>query len=788
MQRFRLLSIALVFVVAISSPALAIKEWTVMVYMAADNNLEPAAINDLNEMETAGSSADVDIVVQIDRIPGFDDTNGDWTTTRRYHILKDSDPAIIGSELIQDLGELNMGDPATLHDFVAWARATYPANHYFLIIWDHGSGWQKSIEGVDELGNLACDKSPENGSPDALSRSRTAEIPAPIPPLPFGRSGFKSAGNDETNRDQLFNFETELALEPFPKLDIVGFDACVMAMIETAYQLKDQADCFIASEESEPGDGWAYDDFLGYMIAQPSYSPAQVCSLVVLTYSNYWSTHPWPLGELEQTLSAISLNDLVQVTDALDALVTQIIGGDSWPELLSMPPAEQFGGDEPYIDLYDYADLISVYVSNPAIGSAANALKLSLSQAVLINRTELGHLYAHGLSIYFPQSLLSLDPRYYNGSVAFAELTSWPSFLLYFMGGGSYVFDFPEPNDVPSQTGLPLDPQYSVHSWVSSLFDNDWYLINGGMDETIAVSLYPPGDADLDLLVYAPDGVTLVASSQNRGTGVVETIDLSGDDYPYFRALVRGYNSFSTSPYQIDCNQAIDRYGWFELSYDDDVPYGGYYSTGVGDVLGSSFSLPTYPMTLDRVWIDFTSLAGDGVGDGTFYLLLFDNYGPIVDPFDIGALTPNQLGWSYLDLSEWRPVVYTDLFVGIWYDGTNTPSVGYDDVSSGRDYYFNWNAGTWEPMSQSLFIRLDASYPCSCPYQCDYDEDGFLTALDMGHMIDVLFFGKVDITDPGCPTTRLDFDLDGFSTPLDLGKLIDHLFYGTGPPLDPCAQ
>lgn len=77
---------------------------------------------------------------------------------------------------------------------------------------------------------------------------------------------------------------------------------------------------------------------------------------------------------------------------------------------------------------------------------------------------------------------------------------------------------------------------------------------------------------------------------------------------------------------------------------------------------------------------------------------------------------------------------------------------------------------------------------CSCPFQCDYDADGFLTALDLGSLIDVLFAGKPEVTDPDCPTSRGDFDCDSFPTALDLGKLIDHLFAGGLPPCDPCSH
>jgi hypothetical protein len=77
---------------------------------------------------------------------------------------------------------------------------------------------------------------------------------------------------------------------------------------------------------------------------------------------------------------------------------------------------------------------------------------------------------------------------------------------------------------------------------------------------------------------------------------------------------------------------------------------------------------------------------------------------------------------------------------------------------------------------------------CNCPFQGDYDADAFLTALDLGALIDVLFAGFPEITDPGCPTSRGDLDCDGFPTALDLGELIDHLFAGGAPPCDPCNK
>lgn len=101
-----------------SSPALtATKEWTILVYLDADNDLEGDGIVDVNEMEQVGSDEHVNVVVQMDRIPGEDDSNGDWTDTRRFYILWDDDLSAISSAQVgPQLGELNMGDPQTLAD------------------------------------------------------------------------------------------------------------------------------------------------------------------------------------------------------------------------------------------------------------------------------------------------------------------------------------------------------------------------------------------------------------------------------------------------------------------------------------------------------------------------------------------------------------------------------------------------------------------------------------------------------------------------------------------------
>lgn len=233
-----------------SSPALtATKEWTILVYLDADNDLEGDGIVDVNEMEQVGSDEHVNVVVQMDRIPGEDDSNGDWTDTRRFYILWDDDLSAISSAQVgPQLGELNMGDPQTLADFLEWGMLNYPANRYMLVLWNHGGGWR------------------ETGWPTSLT---------------------KGVAWDETdNHDYLELREVKSALTAVKAntgqdIDLLGFDACIMGLVEVAYELRDAVtDVVIASQENEPHFGWYYTGFLQDLQGDPTATSAQLSTYI----------------------------------------------------------------------------------------------------------------------------------------------------------------------------------------------------------------------------------------------------------------------------------------------------------------------------------------------------------------------------------------------------------------------------------------------------------------------------------------------------------------------------
>jgi len=215
-------------------------EWTFLVWLDSDNNLEEYGVADLNEMETAGSTDMVNIVAQMDRLEGYDDTNGDWTGTKRYLVSQDDDMSTINSVELDDLGEVNMGDPESVYDFLDWAVANFPAKHYFLDFWNHGGG----IRGV------CWDDTDE----DNLDVPEIGDVCSYM----------------------------ESLLER--NVDIVGFDACIMADVSIMFELSRKADYAVASSYNEPGEGWPYHSILTKLVEKPDISPEDMAVLVADEY------------------------------------------------------------------------------------------------------------------------------------------------------------------------------------------------------------------------------------------------------------------------------------------------------------------------------------------------------------------------------------------------------------------------------------------------------------------------------------------------------------------------
>jgi hypothetical protein len=398
-----------------------IAEWNVLIFMNADNNLEPAGFINFNQIAKVGSNDKINVLVQFDRIGKYYKTNPNWKQTLRFRVTKGMEPN--PTNALEDLGEINMGDGAALADFLIWGRQKFPAKRTMLVIWDHGQGWRifttSFIERERAIRNARALPVKDNltllRATSVLLRSAEGValdgITASFRSAPF--ASYRSASNDETNNDVLYNREIQDSLKTAlngQKLDIIGYDACLMAMLETAYAMKDVGNYMVASEELEPGRGWDYEDWLKSLLTNPSQDSKSLSNLLVRSYEKTYvnGTHSDP----ETTLSAVDLAETTNVASTMsnlsDTLVENI--GNELQNIIEArasssvyAPGRQFY----HIDIKQFLDQLSRKTENPTIKNRITLASNALSKMVVANyagSARQGSYGSNGLAIYFPSS------------------------------------------------------------------------------------------------------------------------------------------------------------------------------------------------------------------------------------------------------------------------------------------------------------------------------------------------------------------------------------------------
>lgn len=445
-------------------------EWTIMVFLNADNNLEPFGIKDFQEMAAVGSTDKVNIIVQFDRVPGeYTDPANDWTGTRRFRVTKNMKPT--PGQALENLGEVNMGDGNELADFVSWATEKYPAKRNMLIIWNHGQGWryfertqlrepavdllpkqQRDVARADEGQRLRPSLEKFLAAKRVLRSAVSPTLDDPeknwrVLPINQAVSGVvRYVSSDDTSNDHLYNREIQDSLEALgTKLDVIGFDACLMAMIETGYAMRNVAKVMVASEELEPGAGWQYTLWLKPLIDDPAMDAEQLGRQLVQAYRTaYGSIDP------ETTLSAVRLGKMTQLAASVGQLA------DACQEQLENPterskiftarnkcqayaPGQNLHG----VDLGFFCEQIAANAGDATLRDLAEAARNKVQDCVIENyvgadREEDDDFGSRGLAIYFPRSYSAFyfdpDREGYlesntNYPVQFVQDHTWDNFL-----------------------------------------------------------------------------------------------------------------------------------------------------------------------------------------------------------------------------------------------------------------------------------------------------------------------------------------------------------------------
>lgn len=417
-------------------PVTGEREWLVMLYMDADDEiLEEDIFTDLNEAERVGSTDKLQIVAQIDRYDGGFDGDGDWTDTRRYAITQDPDLKTINSTLIEELGEVNMASGDTLVDFVIWATSSYPAKKYTLILSDHGMGWPGGFFDPDPGGNGEDDIALAEDYGDGIWLMELDQA--------LGR------------------IQKETGIERF---DLIGFDACLMGLVEVYQTMAPYARYAVASQEVEPSLGWAYASFLIDLAFTSEMNGDDLAKSIVNTYIDkderitdqqarqelademLNSKTPSASEAAEElrydvTLAAVDLDRIGEVVSTLDEFTYAIAEEDQNIIAEAGRYAQSFENafDEdlpsPYIDLLSFVSLILEYDISQQTEQAGADLQNAIEQAVLIEKHGEGRDGATGLSIYFPvYDLYELSDNLGYTTVAstFTEQSQWDEYLEYY--------------------------------------------------------------------------------------------------------------------------------------------------------------------------------------------------------------------------------------------------------------------------------------------------------------------------------------------------------------------
>ena len=333
-------------------------DWSVLVYLTADNNLNDYIQTDLDELMEVGSGEDVNVLVLVDSL---------YDSAFLYRVLEgeleDTDFGLNGVEV-------NMGDPETLRSFVEFSETNWPAERMMLFFWDHGSG----------MSGVGFDETTDD------------------PEYPDG--------------DWLSHQEVVAALEGY-KVDIIAADECLVGQIEVAYEysLGLETEYLVASEGYIGWRGFTYDTVLENLTLDPAMSTEDAAIAIVDGFTEYFHLAPY-MSEILTMQSVIDLSCVQQVVADLGVLTDLLCEDiDSYSNLIWQ--AQRSGilvwgerGNAGITDLTHFVEYIAENAKDSSVVAAAEEVLAGLeSTIVAMGTTPLTDMFNYeGLGIFFPHS------------------------------------------------------------------------------------------------------------------------------------------------------------------------------------------------------------------------------------------------------------------------------------------------------------------------------------------------------------------------------------------------
>ncbi|MBN1945758.1 MAG: hypothetical protein JW797_08775 [Bradymonadales bacterium] len=373
------------------------KVWTYLVYMAGDNNLDYWGSYSLDLIQQGMTDdSQVHVVVLFDHYQDY---------AELIVVHPEGLEVLVGR---QDAFEPDMGDPETLQRFLEWGMESYDADHFALVLWDHGGGWK----------NFATDD--DNGSRMMID----------------GMVQAIAMAEDQAER----------------WVDLVVFDACLMAMIEVAYELREVTDYLVASTHTVDSDGFPYHTMLQELIDDPGQTTWEYAKLIVDRYYDFverTNAHAGLAG------SAIRVAEVEPIVLAIDALAEALMADmsshhGSVAAARAIAEHQTWGGGAAgwfwYMDLWTFADEIAGRIDDDAVFDAARAIQEGYADRsgeaiVYAHPGKTLERFMHGLTLHFPPSRARHEGTGYLGQdyeevgLDFTRDTAWDEMLQEFYRG-----------------------------------------------------------------------------------------------------------------------------------------------------------------------------------------------------------------------------------------------------------------------------------------------------------------------------------------------------------------
>lgn len=472
----------------------AVDNWTIMVYMTG-SDLEQYAFEDINELEAAAQKigGSVNFAVLWDqseartKYSSGNDSQPAWGTTGRGFIQPDRNENKVASNF-ELLGEQNTGLGSSITSFVQWAVAAAPASNYALVAWDHGAGI-------------------------------------------FG-SNYDYFDNQPLDHLTASELRQALASSGIPRLQIVSFDACLMAMTELGHGLRNAADILVASQEVVGAEGYDYTTLFSALVDNVAASPSEVASGMVRSYQNSYSsnTNGW------NTQSAVNLSRLEALANSIKGFTdaTAALSAAQWRSL-SKCFETAIGYADP--DFRDLGSAMRAVIGETSLTSdlqmAAQMVLFYLNESLISLSNDSRN--SSGLSVFAPKTTREL-PFFGSEFSEFDAATGWSDFLRKLATGGSggsngggrfgrfvTTRDWAESNDSFSSATNLYEVSGSNLSYSGLTLhdgnDVDWFRFSIGAAATNqhVVKFFQNGQTHVSLKLYDSSATNLIREVESFG-------------------------------------------------------------------------------------------------------------------------------------------------------------------------------------------------------------------------------------------------------------------------------